>query len=94
MAKMNDENAVTEYKGGDKVAILPLPKAIRVKNVKQAKRLLSRIITQFQRGEITDYEAKTLCYLLISLVSICKDIDFEERITKIEKSISLKGMKE
>jgi hypothetical protein len=82
---MSDENAVTEYKNNDKVVILPLRKAIQVKNVKQAKRLLSRIITQFQRGEITDFDAKTLCYLLISLVSICKDIDFEERITLLEK---------
>ncbi len=66
--------------------ILPLPKKpIEVRNLRTAKRLLSRIITAFQRNEIEDSRAKTLAYLLVSYVSLTRDYEFEERISKLEQ---------
>lgn len=88
MVKMNTEIVTTDNRESDKAAILPYkPRPIRVRSIKHAKRLLSRIITDFQRGEVSDQNAKTLCYLLISYVTITRDYDFEQRITKIENTM-------
>ena len=57
-----------------------------VKNVKDARRLLSTIIAEFRAGMIQGTDAKTMCYLLSTYVSITKDTELEERITKLEQA--------
>jgi hypothetical protein len=56
-----------------------------VKNVKDARRLLSRLISEFRAGEIQGTDAKTMCYLLSTYVQITKDTELEERIKRLEK---------
>ena len=60
---------------------------LRVSKPKDAKRLLSRLIYQFQTGEITSRDAKDLAYLVSVFISIVKDIELEERIQKLEEVI-------
>lgn len=58
---------------------------IKIRKLKDAKRLLSRLIYNFQQGSITGRDAKDLTYLLISYVNICGQTEFEERLIKLEK---------
>jgi|GEM_PF-2447458 hypothetical protein len=65
-----------------------LPGAIpAIRNVKTAKRLLSRLIAAFCRGEIVGQDAKTLAFLLSTYCQITKDHEIEERIDAIEKKL-------
>ena len=55
------------------------------RNVNDAKRILSKLISEFIKGTIEDNRAKTLCYLLNSYVSITRETDFESRLSEVEK---------
>lgn len=57
---------------------------IRVTDLKTAKRLLSKLIYQFQKKEIDSQYAKDLTYLLTSYVNFHKVIDIEQRIIELE----------
>jgi len=61
------------------------PKSITVRNIRDCKRLLSRLLSRLQRGEILGQDAKDQCYLLNTYAQICRDHDFEERIAALEK---------
>lgn len=61
-----------------------LEKPIRINKVSSARRLLSKIIYEFQCGTINNQNSKDLCYLLISYVNICSQVDFEERLKNLE----------
>ena len=60
---------------------------VKIRQLKDAKRLLSKLITEFQKGTIKSREAKDLCYLIVSYVNIAKDIDLEERIKSLEENL-------
>jgi len=55
------------------------------RSVAQARRILSKLISAFIRGEIADGPAKTLTYLLVSFVGIIRDSDFEKRLQALEQ---------
>ena len=57
-----------------------------IRNVKDARRLLSRIISEFRAGKIEGTDAKTMAYLLSVYVQITKDTELEERILQLEKT--------
>ncbi len=61
----------------------PSIKAIRVKDTKSAKRLLSRLIVQIQRDEIISDTAKDLTYLLNSFIALMKFAAEEDEIERI-----------
>jgi len=60
------------------------PKPITVRNIRDCKRLLSRLLCQLQRGEIIGQDAKDQCYLLNSYAQIVRDHDFEARLDALE----------
>jgi hypothetical protein len=62
--------------------------AIKVTNLKQAKRLLSRLIYDLQTGTIENQNAKDLTYLLVSYVNVFKQYEIEQRLDLIEKQIN------
>jgi hypothetical protein len=57
------------------------------RNVNDAKRILSKLISEFIKGSIEDSRAKTLCYLLSAFVNITRETDFESRLSELEKII-------
>lgn len=64
-----------------------LPKRERpVKNARDARRLLSTIISEFRQGIIQGTDAKTLCYLLSTYVQIQQASELEERLVKLEQA--------
>lgn len=63
--------------------IPPLVKAIRVKDSKSAKRLLSRLIVQIQREEVLNETAKDLTYLVNSFISLMKYAEEEKEISEL-----------
>lgn len=46
--------------------------SIKVTDIRTARRLMSRIIKQYQSGEIKDTYAKTLTYLIQNFINIIK----------------------
>lgn len=63
----------------------------RLSNLKDAKRLCSRLIRSFIKGEVSGSDAKTLSYLLSTYVTIAQGSDIEERIDGLEKKIGEQG---
>lgn len=64
-----------------------LSNPIKVTSLKQAKRLLSKLIYDLQTGMIENQTAKDLTYLLVSYVNVFKQYEIEKRIDEIEKRI-------
>ena len=56
----------------------------RVNNIKAARRLMAKIIYEFQKGSVPDSKAKTLAYLLIKYSELYKT----ESLEVIEKRLS------
>ena len=63
-------------------------KPIRVRNLKDAKKLIGRLLVAFQREEIDGRNAKDLAYLLTVFIQIVKDVELDERLTKLENNIN------
>lgn len=63
--------------------------AVAVNNVRSARRLLSRVISQYQKGEIDETYAKTIAYLLQVYVSLFKDAETEADKEKWKKIAAL-----
>ena len=63
---------------------------VRLKTVDDARRLLSRLILEFQRGTIDDKKSKCLCYLVVSYVDVATQTDFEDRIKALEEKTGKK----
>lgn len=61
--------------------------AVKVTNLKQAKRLLSKLIFDLQTGTIKNQDAKDLTYLLVSYVNVFKQYEIEQRLDAIEKKM-------
>jgi hypothetical protein len=74
----------------DTTPVTPTPplgltgRPVTVRDARSAKRLLGKIIVALQKGTVSSYLAKDLCYLLSVYVQICQSSDFEERLEKLE----------
>lgn len=64
-----------------------LERPVKVNNVKQAKKLLSKLIYGLQTGEIEGRKAKDLTYLLSVFITIVKETEFDERLKELEKKL-------
>ena len=60
-------------------------KVVTVRCARDAKRLFTKLINEFQRGRILSREAKDLCYLLTGFMTACVNADLEERLERLEK---------
>ncbi len=60
----------------------------RLSNLKDVKRLCSRLIRSFIRGEVSGNDAKTLSYLLSTYVTIAQGSDIEERLDELETKVN------
>ena len=84
-----ESKATQRKKGKEFTKRLP---PVEVHNVRGAKRLLSRLITQLQNDEVEDRKAKSICYLLQVYVTIHKETETEERIAELERKLSDYGI--
>lgn len=64
-----------------------LDKPLKIKKVKDAKRLLSRIIYEFSKGELNSQFAKDLCYMLNVYVQTCNTLELSEKLDKLKSEI-------
>jgi hypothetical protein len=62
---------------------------VKVTNLKNAKRLLSKLIYELQAGKISNQDAKDLTYLLVSFVNVFKQYETEQRISELERRFAL-----
>jgi hypothetical protein len=61
-----------------------------IRSLKGAKRLQSKLISEFIAGNIEDRKARTLCYLITTYINIIRDIEFEDRLKNIEQTVNEK----
>ena len=80
MKKVNKNN---NSKDLEKQGMFKRP--IRVNDLRTARRLMSRTILSFQNNEISDTQAKTLCYLTQNFANLMRISTFEDRIIELEK---------
>lgn len=84
MKSKNSQIVKTKKLNNDYTPAIP----IKVTSLKNAKRLLSRLIYDLQSGNIENQTAKDLTYLLVSYVNVFKQYEIEQRIEEIEKRIN------
>jgi len=60
---------------------------ISVTNLKNAKRFMSKLISNFVSGRIINQDAKDLSYLVTVFIMACREADIEERIKKLEEKV-------
>jgi hypothetical protein len=60
---------------------------IRVRQVKDAARLLGRVLMQLQKDEISDTKAKTISYVCNSYIKSCEVSTLETRIGALEANL-------
>lgn len=66
---------------------IPNKKILKAKDV---KKVLSQLISSFIKGQIKSDEAKSLCYLCQSYITVLQQVDFEERLDQLEKEVKSK----
>lgn len=59
-------------------------KIVRVRDARSARRLMGKIILEYQKRSITGEDAKTLCYLVSTYLQACTVSDIEERVKNLE----------
>jgi len=64
-------------------------KPVKVYSLKQAKKLLSRIIYRYQLDEIEAQKARTLTYLLSIFIAVVKESDLEQRLESLEDKLGI-----
>jgi hypothetical protein len=71
--------------GGNLAKYPPLlpGKTIPIRTIKDAKRLFTKLISGFQKGQILGKDAKDLAYLLSAYLQTC-NVDLEERVKQLE----------
>lgn len=62
-----------------------LGKPVTVRTSADAKRLLTKLISAFQRGQIVGRDAKDLCYLVVSFIQVCQQKEMEDRLSRLEE---------
>ena len=82
---MNTSKALLDKEGGEGIPLLYRP--IRINKIDDARRLLSRLILEFQKGTIQSRDAKDLCYLVVSYVNVASQTDLEARLSAIEQKM-------
>jgi len=72
--------------------VLPLMnlRPVVIKNIKDARRLLSRLITGLQKQTVSGQTAKDIVYVCQAYVQTAKLTDIEERMDRLEKGVGVK----
>ena len=63
----------------------PERRSVRIKSVKDCKRLLARIILEYQDDKISENKARTLTYVISKYVDIEKAEKLDEIIDRLDK---------
>ena len=86
-------NVITSKKENDENKAIPgLKTAIRVTSAKDARRLMSRLLLEYQKGTITSQTFKDLIYGLSNFINVFRAEELENELEKIieEKNKNVK----
>lgn len=84
---MTTENTQTIDDGNNAGTPPGAMRPVFVRDIRGAKRLLGRLIVQFQRGTVDSQKARTMAYLLSTFCEICNHSDIEGRIKLLEERV-------
>jgi hypothetical protein len=61
------------------------PRPLSLRNARDAKRLLARIVNEVRRGELEPRRASVIVYGVNTFLSVINTLDFEERLAEAER---------
>jgi hypothetical protein len=70
----------------DNRLIPSLKTALRVSSIRDASRLMARVVYEFQRLNISSENAKTLAYLLQCYINSFRMAEIEDEVLKLEQA--------
>lgn len=69
----------------------PIPRLfgrpVKVKTAEDASKLMTKVISEFQKGTVSNKDAKDCAFLVSAFLSTCKGTEFEHRLDHLEKVI-------
>ena len=71
---------------GAPIPLLP-GKPVDVRTAQQARRLMGKLIREFQKGVISGKDAKNLSYLVVVYLTACRQDEIEQRVKLLEKKL-------
>ncbi len=83
----NTPKVLSLRQGGRNSPLSLKERPVRVRSLKDAKKLLARLLVGFQRGEIQGEDARTLCHIISTYIQLVKDLDLEARIVELEERV-------
>lgn len=72
---------------GKNVILQAARRPIRVRSIHDAGRLLSRVLMQLQKDEISEAKAKSIGYVCNSYIKAFEMSDLESRLVELEKRV-------
>jgi hypothetical protein len=66
-----------------------IPKTKKILKPKDVQRLMSKLISGFCNGSIKSDEAKCLTYLCSQYIAITQAVNFESRLTELERKAGM-----
>ena len=85
MAKRGNVKS-SEVIEGELLPAAPSPVRLRLATVRDCRRELAKVYIEARRGQLPATEAARLGWLLQTLVSVIRDSELEERISKLEQN--------
>lgn len=85
MAKRGNVKS-SEVIEGELLPASPSPARLRLATVRDCRRELAKVYCDARRGQLPATEAARLGWLLQTLVSVIRDSELEERISKLEQN--------
>ena len=67
----------------------PIHRAVRVRNVRDAKRLMTRILKQLQLDQISLEKGRAMAYVCSTFIRLHEGSELEDRIEKMENGMIL-----
>lgn len=88
--QLNEQKpAPVEGKKPVKNRVTPLlcGRPVRLKKIDDCRKLLARLILEFQRGNVQNRDMKDLCYALITYANIAGQVDFQAQLDELRKRV-------
>ena len=89
LEELDEVTPLKVLRDNEMVQVLPImgKRPVVIKSIKDARRLLSRLITGLQQQTVSGDVVKTLVYVLQAYVQTARLTDVEERLDALEKGV-------
>ncbi len=87
MKKVSNQNLEVVALPEDKNKINIFNRNVKYLKIKDVKRAYSKLIQDFCKGTISNEDAKTIAYLFSGYLQLVRDLEFDERLSTLERTM-------